>query len=97
MNTYTIQALMQANDEFLYKCLLLLYDKQTDVEQTVEESIEENGVGFNSRDAVVLSQCAESVRNNFPLTLSTKQVLRRKMNKYATQLTNYLTEEDLLL
>lgn len=82
-----IRRLLQTNDTMLYRSLKILYSFQTADEKTDKNTTVENGVGFNSVDARFLSSCAEFlIKNNF-LTDKQKIIVRRKMIKYAKQLT----------
>ena len=74
------------NNNQAVKALLTIYRNQTYEEQTVQETIEDNGIGFNGTDAEFCSSLAENyLRFN---RLSDKQYnsLRKVMQKYAGQL-----------
>ena len=85
------------NNEWLIKGLLAIYNKQTDQEQAAGCTREDNGVGFNGADSVILSSFAEQIKRwqalplnqrRFGIPLSPKQlaIAKKKMPKYARQL-----------
>lgn len=92
-----IKSLLQTSDEFLYLCLKKLWMKQTIEEMAEMVTLENNGEGFNHADAFHMSKYAEWTDQGLPLTHSELQDARRRIIKYTTQLSNLLTEEDLLL
>lgn len=86
-----------SNNEWLIKGILAIYKHQTDQEQAAGCTREDNGVGFNGVDSVILSSFAEQIKRwqstpinqrRFGIPLSTKQlqIARKKMPKYARQL-----------
>lgn len=95
VNAYAVRTLLQTDTEFMCKCMRKLYQMQTHDEQVVGETLEVNNAGFNKADANALSVCVAMMKLGIPLTLSELQGARRRMNKYATQLSNILNEEDL--
>lgn len=85
------------DNNWLFKGILAIYARQTASEQSYGETVEDNGVGFNSADANILSSFATQIsewnstpvaRRRFATPLSVKQVeiARKKMKKYAGQL-----------
>lgn len=82
-----IKELIQNNDKVLYGALKKLYSQQTADEQNTGETIENNGVGFNGADASFLSSTAEFLIKTGFLTDKQKVVVRKKLIKYAKQLT----------
>lgn len=88
-----IESLLNSDDEFVKTCLILLYNKQEEDEQSMEESIHQNGVGFNKADARILSDLAIQVIESGELKVNTG--IRNRIKKYARQLSHYLTDEQL--
>lgn len=82
-----ISELIQNDDRVLYGALKRLYGEQTSTEQSTQETHEKNGVGFNGVDAKFLSSVAEFLNQNGFLTTKQKEITRRKLVKYAGQLT----------
>lgn len=82
-----IKDLLERNDTMVCRSLVQLYNCQDEVEKTVGDTVSQNGVGFNCIDAPFMTSCAEFyLKNNY---LSKKQIafVRKKIMKYANQLT----------
>jgi hypothetical protein len=74
------------DDKWLCRGIVAIFNKQTAEEQTVEETIKDNGVGFTGADGHLLTSFAKQyISKGY---LSDKQIswARRKMIKYAGQL-----------
>ena len=84
----TIRNMLATNDKAVCRGVLAIYAYQTAAEQSTEETNQDNGVGFNGADAPILSSFAKQLQKGW--TLSEKQLViaRKKMLKYAGQLTN---------
>ena len=80
------------NDKILYHALNRIYQNQTSEEQFGEETIERNGVGFNSADAEILTSFVNGLKKYGSLTPKQKEIARKKMPKYAGQIFEYLKE-----
>lgn len=82
----SIRAMLEANDAWLYRAVVAIYACQTANEQAQGGTVEDNGIGFNGVDGVILSSYARQL--NRTGTLSKKQIIvaRKKMVKYAGQL-----------
>ena len=77
---------MLHDDETIKTCLIKIYNNQTAEEQQIEETTENNNIGFNGADAELLTSFTKQLlRRNY---LSEKQMLylRKKMPKYARQI-----------
>lgn len=68
------------------KALLTIYRNQTYEEQTVQETIEDNDIGFNGTDAEFCSSLAENYLRFHRLSDKQYNSLRKVMQKYAGQL-----------
>ena len=79
--------LIQTNDRVLYKALKTLYNEQSESEQEDSETIESNGSGFNKVDAEFMSGIVKFLDERGFLTDKQKEVTRKKLVKYAGQLT----------
>lgn len=106
MKTWTISKIkenLKRNDEWVYRAVVAIYNKQTEEEQFSEDTTEHNGIGFNSFDAHILSSFAKQIIkwennhncNKFREPLSKKQLLvaRKKILKYSNQLTKIANNE----
>lgn len=74
------------NNNQAVKALLTVYRNQTYEEQTVQETIEDNGIGFNGTDAEFCSSLAENYIKFHRLSDKQYNSLRKVMQKYAGQL-----------
>lgn len=74
------------NNNQAVKALLTVYRNQTYEEQTVQETIEDNGIGFNGTDAEFCSSLAENYLKFHRLSDKQYNSLRKVMQKYAGQL-----------
>ncbi len=82
-----IRELLLNNDRMVVKSLVKIYEKQTEDEQEAGETTHSNGIGYNATDSYIMSSFAQQVQKG--RTLSEKQMViaRRKIYKYAKQLT----------
>jgi hypothetical protein len=89
-----IVAKLESNDAWLFRSIVSIFECQTADEQNAETTAHDNGVGFNSVDARLLSSFAKQIiahakgESKFasPLSPKQKEMARNKMTKYAGQL-----------
>lgn len=81
-----IKELLEKNDEMVKRSVLKLYERQTELEQSSEETREDNGVGFNGADAPILSSFAKFIIKAGFLTSKQTAIARKKLVKYSNQL-----------
>ena len=81
-----IREQLRTNDAWLLRGLVVIYGFQTESEQAMGVTAEDNGMGFNGLDAELLSSFAVQYMQRG--SLSPKQIAwaRKKMVKYAGQL-----------
>ncbi len=83
---------LKKDDVWVIRGIVAIFNYQTADEQASEETKEDNGVGFNSADANILSSFAKQIQKWNPdklrTPLSPKQfiIARKKMVKYSGQL-----------
>lgn len=82
-----IKTLVLTNDKMVAHSVVVLYDRQTTSEQAAQETHERNGVGFNGVDAAILSSFAEFYKSRGYLSPKQTAIARKKLPKYARQLT----------
>ena len=70
------------------KALLFVYDKQTEDEKAMKETMHDNGVGFNN-DAKLLSSLAEQYRAKGYLSEKQLNLVMKIIPKYAHQIMNH--------
>lgn len=89
----TILDKLDNSDEMVKRSLLRLYAEQTADEQAMGATTEHNGFGFNGVDSEFLSSVAKFLTEKG--YLSPKQVAwtRKKIRKYAGQLTTLANSE----
>ncbi|MFX1325414.1 MAG: hypothetical protein ACFE8N_10685, partial [Promethearchaeota archaeon] len=82
---------MKKDDTFLEICLLKLFEQQTIDERQIKNSVYRNTVGFNRPDAYILSDYSIWKLNfpDKPINGELKIILRKKLEKYAMQLSSY--------
>jgi len=97
-----IKLLIQNSPDFTVKCLLTIYDNQTQDEKYSEDTHELNAIGFSGADANILSSFAKQVirwksipepQYKFPLSPKQLEIAQKKLPKYARQLSQFLTPE----
>jgi hypothetical protein len=87
-----IKTLILTNDVMLERSLMRIFARQTEIEKAASETNENNGVGFTGADAYILSEFAKwtmkvsSRPEGMRLTVKQKEIARKRMPKYATQL-----------
>jgi len=90
-----------ASDKMLERSISKIYAQQTTSEQNIGATVEHNKIGFTAFDAEFLSSLAQQLERHAHLgtregqRLSSAQipVARRKMVKYAKQLSKLVAEE----
>jgi len=65
--------------------LLTIFAKQTDDEQAMEQTVEDNGVGFSGVDAEFMSSLAKQYQDKGWLSKNQTPHMMKKMKKYAGQ------------
>ena len=89
-------------NEWVYRGVLAIYEKQTFDEQVNERTEHHNGVGFNGIDGDIMSSFAKQIikwngtkYQKFPESLSQKQtaIARKKIVKYSGQLAKIANKE----
>ncbi len=98
-----IQTNLRDNDTWVIRGVVAIYNLQTTDEQRKQETTENNGVGFNGVDGYIMSSFAEQIQtwmNNrsprkfrFPLSQKQLKIARKKIIKYAGQLTKIANSE----
>ena len=81
-----IKTMLQTNDNAVLE-IVVIYSLQTEDEKKAGETIEHNGVGFSGVDAEFMSSLAKFILNRGYLTDKQLEYGRRKIMKYAGQLT----------
>lgn len=82
-----IKELLENNNKMVIKSLFKLYELQTHEEKLYAETVESNGMGFNCIDAPFLIKIVEWYETKGFLTTKQMFAVRKKLKKYAGQLT----------
>lgn len=82
-----IKSLLEKDAKFVGRAIVKLFEKQTRGEQDSDQTMEDNGVGFNGFDAEILSNFAKFFMKTGFLTKKQLAIARKKVIKYAKQLT----------
>ena len=77
-----------SNAQWACRAILVLYYRQTESEQAMEQTTVKNGVGFTGFDAKILTSFATRLLSGRSLTEKQTAVAFRRLPKYATQLYN---------
>lgn len=99
----SIKEQLLVKDAWVHRAVTAIYEYQTADEQRVDETRENNGVGFNGPDARILSSFAKQIKawnaapayRRYPAPLSTAQmrIARKKILKYSGQLARIANKE----
>jgi hypothetical protein len=81
-----IQGKLRTNREWALRALQVVYSHQTTQEKAVENTIENNRVGFSGVDAELLSSFAKQYETRRFLTSKQMVYLHRKIVKYWRQI-----------
>lgn len=85
-NKINVREMLEKSDKALIRGLLAIYEGQTPDEQTVGQTVEDNGIGFNGVDAEFLTAMVVSYQNYKRLTEGQLRATRKAMLKYSGQL-----------
>ena len=89
-----IKEKLKTDDAWLIRGMLAIFERQTDEEKDHETTKVDNGIGFSAFDAAILTDLVNQYKrtNGF---LSHRQItlIRKKMTKYAGQLTKIANKE----
>lgn len=78
--------MLQQDEAFLYKALLLLFERQTQDEQDILMVKHRNNVGFTAADGTALSRYAIMLKSTGKLQKFALDDCRDRIVKYAKQL-----------
>lgn len=82
-----IKTMLETNDKAVLRGVVVIYSLQTKDEKKVGETREHNGVGFSGVDAEFMSSLAKFILSRGYLTENQMTYARKKIMKYAGQLT----------
>ena len=88
-----IRTLLETNDRAVLKGVVAIYKLQTEDEKAAATTSHENGVGFNGFDAEIMTSFAQQILKRGFLSIKQKTIARKKILKYAGQLTKIANQE----
>ena len=89
-----MKVLLVLNNVALERAIVLIHDRQTEIEKQSCNTIERNKVGFTAFDAEIFSSFAEQILRGRRLTPKQLETARRAMPKYWRQLREIALEKD---
>lgn|SRR5574344_942132 len=87
-----VKQMLASNPAWAVRGLLKIYEFQTEAEQRVGETTEDNGVGFSGCDAHILSSFADQIKNGRQMSEKQLAIIYKKMPRYSRQLVNIVEE-----
>ncbi len=87
-----VKQMLASNPAWAVRGLLKIYEFQTEAEQRVGETTEDNGVGFSGCDAHILSSFADQIKNGRQMSAKQLAIIYKKMPRYSRQLVNIVEE-----
>jgi hypothetical protein len=91
-NKESIQSLLDKNDVAVHRALIAIYNRQTDDEQSSENTYYRNDIGFSGVDGNILSSFAKQLLSRGFLSEKQMVIARKKMKKYWRQLESIATD-----
>ena len=85
---------LEKREDFLYKSIVLLFERQDDDEQVYSQTGRNNGRGFNKSDALRLSICAKLIKSGNVLYDHKLKDAKERMKKYANQILLIIEEKN---
>ena len=82
-----IRELLKESDKAVARAILAIYNRQTEDEQTIKETTDHNGIGYNGVDANFMSSLAQFYQSKGFLSAGQLKYGRKAIMKYAGQLT----------
>ncbi len=92
-NKEDIREGLRKSDKWVQRAILAIYERQTTEEKNTEDTRYRNGVGFNAADARRLSYYANYIKRKGGLTGEHKEIARKKILKYSSQLAKIANRE----
>ena len=84
-----------SDNTFAAQHLVKIYQQQTDDEKNMEQSQQQNGVGFTAYDADFLSSLAKQYIERRSLSPTQMALLMKRMPKYAKQILGMVNQRKL--
>ena len=91
-----VRTKLETSDKWILEALVKIFEYQTSYEQQTEHTAENNGVGFTGADGRILTGMAKFYNRNKYLSEKQKAIVKRRIPKYAGQLTRLFDQEKLI-
>ena len=91
-----IKQLLETNDKAVCRAISVIYEYQTDIEKSMQATIEYNGVGFGGADVELLSSYAKGIKQYGGLTPKQMVWARKKIKKYVKQLIRHMQRQQMV-
>lgn len=88
-----IKDLIENRNDAVIRGMLRIYDLQTESEKVFGDTHENNGIGFSGVDGDIMSSFVKFYNKTGFLTFKQIKIARKKMLKYAGQLTKISNKE----
>lgn len=89
-----IVKLLQSNSQAVLRAIIVLYNRQTELEKEFKESNVVNGIGFNCKDSWYLSNLARQLIQFKKISKDDFWRARWRVQKYAQQLADIANEKE---
>ena len=86
--------LLQSNSQAVLRAIIVLYNRQTELEKEFKESNVVNGIGFNCKDSWYLSNLARQLIQFKKISKDDFWRARWRVQKYAQQLADIANEKE---
>lgn len=93
MTTNEIRSKITTDQRWLERAIVALFEKQTAIEQRIEDARELNGVGFNKPDSHRMSYYAKWILSGKHLSGKFLADAQHRVKKYAAQLAKIAEEK----
>lgn len=95
-NKETVIEYLEERQDFLFRAIVQIYERQNDNEQDLKQVMTTNGRGFTKGDAKFLSKLAELIIIKQTVWINDKEILeaKKRMKKYANQLLIVIKEKN---
>ena len=90
----TLKELFLKSDEAVIRGMFRIYDKQTEDEKMVEDTVEDNGVGFSGVHGNIMTSFAKFYQERKYLSPKQMVTIKKIMPKYAGQLLKIMAFEN---
>lgn len=83
-----IKNMVSTNQDWAIRALLRIFNNQTEDEQCIGHTKENNGIGFSGADSDILTSFAKQVLSGRQLSQKQMSIVYKRMPRYSRQLMN---------